>query len=262
MKPLRKLLVAHIKQFVRERSALFWTFAFPVFFILIFGAVFSGEDEASFSVGVVMEDNSNIALGLSTALQQVPVFDLHLGTQEDELQALEEGDRRVVIIITSDFGHSISQGEKGNLEVYYDPAQISSQQVVLPIIYQVVDEFDRMLAQTPSSVYISERTLQSQNLRFIDYLVPGILGMALMQVGLFAAVPLVVERQNRVLKRLGATPLRRSTIVMSNVIFRLLIAGGQAALILVVARSVFDVPMLGSWLFLAGIIALGTLSFL
>jgi len=262
VKIFRKLLVANIKQFIRERAALFWTFAFPLIFILIFGAIFSGEDNVTFSVGLVAEDNSPAAQGFSTMLQQVPAFELHVGERDAELQALEKGNRRAVIIIASDFGETISQGDKGSIDIYYDPTQTSSVQVVLPIIHRVVDEYDRLLGQTPSLIELNERTLQTHNVRAIDYLVPGILAMALMQLGIFAAVPLVVERENKVLKRLGATPLRRSTMVISTVIFRLLIAMGQAALIIIVAWLVFDVPMLGSWLSLAGMIILGTLTFL
>jgi ABC-2 type transport system permease protein len=251
-----------MKQFVRERPALFWTFAFPVFFILVFGAIFSGENNVTFHVGLVMEDDSPVAQGLSAALEQMPAFELHIGEQGAELQALKEGDRRAVIIVPRGFGAAVSQGAKGSVDVYYDPAQTSSAQVVLPIIRRVVDGFDRMLGQVPSLIELKEETLQTHRLRSIDYLVPGILAMALMQLGIFAAAPLVVQRENRVLKRLGATPLRRSTMVISIVAFRLLVAVGQAAVIIFVARLVFHVPMLGNWLSLAGMIVLGTLTFL
>jgi ABC-2 type transport system permease protein len=262
MKAFRKLVMSEMKQFVRERSALFWTFAFPIFFILVFGAIFSGEDNVTFHVGLVVQDDSPAAQGLSTALEQVPAFKLHVGEQGAELQALKEGDRRAVIIVPPDFGATLSQGQRGSIEVFYDPAQTSSVQVVLPIIRRVVDSFDRMLAQVPSLIELKEETLQTHRLRSIDYLVPGILAMALMQLGIFAAAPLVVQRENRLLKRLGATPLRRSTMVVSIVAFRLLVAVGQAAVIILVARLVFHVPMLGNWLSLAGVIVLGTLTFL
>lgn len=262
MKAFRKLVVSEMKQFVRERPALFWTFAFPVFFILVFGAIFSGENNVTFHVGLVMEDDSPVAQGLSAALEQMPAFELHIGEQGAELQALKEGDRRAVIIVPRGFGAAVSQGAKGSVDVYYDPAQTSSAQVVLPIIRRVVDGFDRMLGQVPSLIELKEETLQTHRLRSIDYLVPGILAMALMQLGIFAAAPLVVQRENRVLKRLGATPLRRSTMVISIVAFRLLVAVGQAAVIIFVARLVFHVPMLGNWLSLAGMIVLGTLTFL
>lgn len=259
---LWNLLVANLKQFVRERAALFWSFAFPIIFILIFGAVFSGTDDVSFSVGLVVEDESPQAQALLEVLQQVPAFKIKMGDEDSELQALKDGDRGAVIIVPSGFGQAISQGNKGNIDVYYDPTQSSSQQILLPIIRRVLDEFDRMIGQTPSLVQLNEKTLQTREIRAIDYLVPGILAMALMQLGLFAAQLLVMDRENRVLKRLGATPLRRSILIGSTVIFRLIIALVQAALILIVAQLVFDVPMMGNWFFLAGMVILGTLTFL
>lgn len=262
MNILLKLLVAHLKQFIREKAAIFWTFAFPIFFILIFGAMFSGGDDTTFSVGLVMEDNSKVAQGLSMAIQEPEVLEVQIGERDDELQALEDGDRRAVIIVMPDFGEAISQGNKGEIEIYYDPTQTMSAQVLMPIIEKVIDGFDRALAQTPSLIQVEEKTLQTYDLRAIDYLVPGILAMALMQLGIFAAVELVADRENKVLKRLGATPLRRSTMIISTVIFRLLVALVQAALIIVIARLVFDVPMMGSWLFLIGMVILGTLAFL
>jgi ABC-2 type transport system permease protein len=111
-------------------------------------------------------------------------------------------------------------------------------------------------------INVNPVTLQTHEIRAIDYLTPGILAMAIMQLGIFAAMPLVVQRENRVLKRLGATPVRRSTMILSTVLFRLLIALGQAALIIIVSRLVFHVPMLGNWFFLAGMVILGALTFL
>lgn len=262
MNLLLKLIVAHFKQFIREKAALFWTFAFPVFFILIFGAVFSGGDDTTFSVGLVMEDNSEVAQELSAALQEPEVLEVQIGERDAELQALEDGDRRAVIIIMPDFGEAISQGNMGEIEIYYDPTQTITAQVLIPIIEKVIDGFDRALSQAPTLIHVEEKTLQTHDLRAVDYLVPGILAMALMQLGIFAAVELVAERENKVLKRLGATPLRRSTMIISTVIFRLMVALVQAALIIIIARLVFDVPMLGSWLFLIVMVILGTLTFL
>ena len=262
MKPIWKLLIADLKQFVRERAALFWTFAFPVFFILIFGAIFSGEGDVTFPVGMVIEDDSTVAQSLSTVLQQVPAFKLHVGGRDTELEALEKGNRRAVLVIPPDFGKAVSQGKAGSIDIYYDPTQTSSVQVVLPILHRVLDQYERILGETPSLIEVNEKTLRSHDVRSIDYLTPGILAMAIMQLGIFAAVDLVVQREKKVLKRLGATPLRRSTLIISTVLFRLLVAMVQAALIIVVARLVFNVPMMGNWLFLVGMVILGALTFL
>ena len=263
MKTFNILLMANAKQFVREKAALFWTFLFPIFFILIFGAVFSGGmDNVSFNVGLVIEDDSAIARNMSDVFGQVTAFKMTSGQRADELKALEDGDRRAVIVVNSGFGENIAQGQRADIDVYYDPTQTSSSQILLPIIQRVVDNFDRALSGSTPLIQINEETLQSYNLRAIDYLVPGILAMALMQLGLFAVAPIVVDRENKVLKRLGATPLKRSTMIISTVVFNLIVAMIQAALIIIVARLVFDVPMLGNWFYLTGFIILGTLTFL
>lgn len=262
MKTFNMLLMANAKQFVREKAALFWTFLFPIFFILIFGAVFSGGDNISFNVGLVMEDNSVIAQNMSDAFGQVTAFKLTVGQRDDELKALKDGDRRAVLIVEQGFGETIAMGGTANISVYYDPTQTSSVQILLPIVQKVVDNIDRAMSGTTPRVQLSEQTLQSHKLRAIDYLVPGILAMSLMQLGLFAVAPLVVDRENRVLKRLGATPLKRSTMIASTVVFNLIVAMMQAAIIIILARVVFHVPMMGNWFYLIGFIVLGTLTFL
>ena len=262
MKTFNMLLMANAKQFVREKAALFWTFLFPIFFILIFGAVFSGGDDITFNVGLVMEDNSAIAQNVSDAFGQVTAFKITVGQRDDELKALKDGDRRAVLIVEQGFGETIAVGGTANISVYYDPTQTSSTQILLPIVQKVVDNIDRAMSGSTPLIQVNEQTLQSHNLRAIDYLVPGILAMSLMQLGLFGVAQIVVDRENKVLKRLGATPLKRSTMIMSTVVFNLIVAMMQAALIIIIARLVFHVPILGNWFYLIGFIILGTLTFL
>jgi len=156
------------KQFVRERAALFWTFIFPIFFILIFGAVFSGSmNDISFNIGLVMEDDSPAALNLSAALDNVENFNLTPGQLEDEKKALQDGDRRAVLVIEAGFGEAISNGRTANISIYYDPdpTQASSNQILLTVVQQVVDEFDKALSGSVSMIQLNEETLQSHNLR-------------------------------------------------------------------------------------------------
>lgn len=262
MKAFKSLLLANFRQFTRERTAMFWTFAFPLFFILIFGAVFSGGGHSTYPIGVVVQDSSTAAQGLQAALQQVPALQVQGGTLDAELAALKKGDLRLVVVVDQGFGASLAGGAKGQVDIYYDPTRTETVQMALPIVQKVLDGYNQSLAGTPSLIQVNPKTLQSHDLRSVDYLVPGILAMALMQLGMFAAVPLVVDRENKVLKRLGATPLRRSTMVISTVAFRLCIALVQAALVITVAQSVFHVPMLGNWLFLLAMVLLGALTFI
>ena len=85
--------------------------------------------------------------------------------------------------------------------------------------------------------------------------------MALMQLGVFAAIPIVQQREKLILKRIGATPLPRWTLVGSNILLRLVIAAGQTIIILGIGILAFKVQITGSPLLIAGIVALGALTF-
>ena len=86
--------------------------------------------------------------------------------------------------------------------------------------------------------------------------------MALMQLGIFAAIPLVQQREKGILKRIGATPLARWKLVGSNVLLRLMVAIVDAVLILGIGYVFFDVQIVGNLLAVAGVVLLGAASFL
>ena len=82
-----------------------------------------------------------------------------------------------------------------------------------------------------------------------------------MQLGIFAAIPLVQQREKLILKRLNATPLPRRTLVASNIVVRLVIAAVQTLLIIVIGQRVLGVELIGSALAIAGVVVLGALTF-
>jgi ABC-2 type transport system permease protein len=106
------------------------------------------------------------------------------------------------------------------------------------------------------------QTVQTENLNFISYFVPSILALSVMQVGIFAAVPLVADREKGILKRLSATPLRRWQLVGSNTLMRLLIALVQTVIIVGVGVAFFGVEVSGSLLLALAFVALGAVTFL
>ena len=104
--------------------------------------------------------------------------------------------------------------------------------------------------------------LKTQDLNAVSYLVPSILGMSLMQLGIFSALPLVADRQKLILKRLSATPLRRWQLIGSNIIMRLLVGLAQTTIIVGIGALVFDVKITGSLVAVAGLALLGAVTFI
>ncbi len=262
MNAMGKLIVANFKQFFRDKTAVFFTFAFPLIFIFLFGMVFGGDNSVNFNVGVVTSEDSPTAQHITEALNNVPIFTISENDLGSALDALKQGDLAAVIVIPAGIDSTIGSGGAAAITIYHDPSQTQTAQIVLPVLRQMVDEFNRQITQAPVVLTLQEESILSANLRFIDFFVPGILAMSIMQSGLFGVLPLVEWREKKVLKRLGVTPLTRSTVVVSQLIFRLVLAVVQAAILLAIAYLVFDVPILGNWFVLLGLVMLGTLVFI
>ena len=113
--------------------------------------------------------------------------------------------------------------------VYTDPSRQSLQGLGLPGRWERARR--RQHRRAAAARRAAAETIQTENLNFISYFVPSMLGLSVMQVGIFAAIPLVADREKLILKRLAATPLRRWQLVGSNVLMRLLIALAQSVII-------------------------------
>ena len=267
MGTLLSLTVANVKSLVRDRAALFWTIFFPIMFVFLFGWIFGGSGNAKISVGVVDQDGTPASGGLRQAFANVPLLTLHDGTLDAEKAAMQHGDVSAVIVIPQGLQDALvaaRSGGKGSVAIalYGDPSQNQTTQVVQAAVRQVANGFN-LEAQGGSAILtVSPQTLQSTSISSVAYLVPSILAMALMQLGIFAAIPLVQQREKGILKRIGATPLARWKLIGSNVLLRLMVAIVDAVLILGIGFVFFDVKIVGNVLAAAGIVLLGAASFL
>ncbi len=279
------LTAANIRSFVRDRTALFWTFAFPVIFILLFGAIFSGGGTPSYNVGWVDQDGSAASALLRDGFARVPLLKLQDGSLSASLDAMRKGSLNGVVVVPKGYGAAVAAARGSSaagagagaaattgsstagsgtvpLDVYTDPSQQTSSATIRQVVAQVVSTTNLALLGGRPILATVDRSLQTQDLSNAAFLVPGILGMALMQLGVFGAVPLVAQREKLILKRLGATPLPRWTLVGSNVVLRLLIGLGQAVLILGIGVAVFGVTVLGALWLMVALVVLGALTFI
>jgi ABC-2 type transport system permease protein len=285
MSAFMTLTAANIRSFVRDRTALFWTFAFPVIFILLFGAIFSGGGTPSYNVGWVDQDGTAASALLRNGFAGVPLLKLKDGSLSASLDAMRKGSLNGVVVVPKGYGAAIAAARGSSaagagtraaatagpiaagpgtvpLDVYTDPSQQTSSATIRQVVAQVVSTTNLALLGGRPILATVDRSLQTQDLSNAAFLVPGILGMALMQLGVFGAVPLVAQREKLILKRLGATPLPRWTLVGSNVVLRLLIGIGQAVLILGIGVAVFGVTVLGALWLMVAIVVLGALTFI
>ena len=183
------------------------------------------------------------------------------GTEEESLTRMRTGDLDAVIVVPAGLGAEIAHATSGSaattplaLVVYTDPSQTTKSQTIQQIVSQVVAATNLVASGTPPVLVMQATPVQTQDLTAAAYFVPSILAMALMQLGIFSAIPLVEQRQKLILKRLSATPLRRWQLVASNIVMRLLIAMLQALIIVGIGSVLFDVKIVGSLLLAFGFV--------
>jgi ABC-2 type transport system permease protein len=195
-------------------------------------------------------------------LHAVEPFDVSTGSLDDELAALRKGRRSAVVTTQTAPAASAMPAAADTVVVYFDPSRGSATQIVVPIIRQVVESVDRELSGAPQTLIVEPRSIQSQNLDFIDFFLPGMIAFSIMQAGMFAAVPLVQLRVSHALKRFGATPIARWTVLASQGATRLVLAAAQAAVLLLVGRMLFGIHVSSNWPGMLLFLLLGGAAFL
>jgi ABC-2 type transport system permease protein len=264
-RPLRTLTLANAKTFIRDRAALFWTLAFPLIFILMFGFIFQGGGGGDLTIGWADDDGTPASASLRQGFAAVPGVTLEDGSRDEVLERMRDGELNAVIAVPDGYEASISAagegaGQPARFDVFTDPAQEAVQGQIFGIVGSVTGVVN--LGGRPPLVQPVPQSVTTEDLSFISYFVPSVLAMAVMQLGVFAAVPLVADREKLILKRLAATPLRRSELVGSNIAMRLMIAAVQSVIIVGIGVIVFGVEIVGSIAMAAGFIVLGSMTFI
>jgi ABC-2 type transport system permease protein len=146
----------------------------------------------------------------------------------------------------------------------YAECQNQSNPATLAITKEAVESIvagiNEQATGKPLPVMLNEQAVSVHNLRQIDFITPGQLGMMLMWANLIVGAVLVGWRQQGITKRLAATPLRSATLIAAQMTARLALSLAQAAVLLGVALAVFGVQVIGNWGALALTVVIGALS--
>ncbi len=259
------LFVASAKMFVRNRAAVFFSLFLPLIIMLIFG-VLNFEGSTEIRLGVADEADNEASAALLDRLAEYDYLVLVDGEREVELLALEEGDRDFVLVIPE--GWSVpAQGATSGLVAYASSADPAQAQVGQGLLQQAVGQ--AMFAAPGGSdggggfsAPLEFQAVESRDLGYIDFLVPGIVGMTIMQLGLFGvAFGFVQLKRTGALRRLFATPTSPAYFLSAQVLSRLIIGVVQVAILFGVGIW-FGLQMFGDYLTLLVIVLIGSAIFL
>src|SRR6266487_3972082 len=240
--PMYQLALSRMREFYREPEAVFWVFGFPIVLAFALGLAFRNTGPGKLQVGVVAgAGDSAVAAALAASPRLVPtVFDT--ATARLRLKA-----GRVAILVLP-----------GDPVVYrYDSTRTESGLARL----EVDDALQRARGRKDLITVRDDRAVAPGS-RYIDFLIPGLLGMNLLGSGIWGVGFSVVQaRQKKLLKRFMATPMRRSHYLLGFILSRLLFLFVEVIALVGFGRLMFGVGVRGSVLVLGGVTILGALSF-
>jgi ABC-2 type transport system permease protein len=242
--PLVQLTRVRYREFFREPEAVFWVFIFPVLLAAGLGIAFRNQGPERTVVGVIAEKPATEKV--LQALRREPELKVSVLSDSAAALALRTGDVALVVSPVSNV-----------LQYRYDDTRPEGRTARF-----LVDDALQRAAGRRDPVPVSERLVRERGARYIDFLIPGLLGMNLMGSGIWGVGFAIVDaRKKRLLKRLIATPMSRAQYLASFVLSRLTLLVIEVGLLLGFGVLVFGVPLRGSIPLLLLLCLLASLSF-
>lgn len=262
MKSFKKMFIANSKEYIRDGGILFLSLVFPVILIFIFGIIFGGEiEEYTFNIGVIRSE-SEIYQKVIDNFDDNKEFNLFVSTEAEEIAALKKGDRDIVIKMSNVSYGELSAEENYEVEVFYDTTRSDTNLGLIGYLKELFVEIEDSILNTERKISIISKGLnEDEKVSTFHYILPGILALALMQLGLFGSLDFLNLREKKIIRGLSVTPLSRSALLSSELVLRVLIGFVQAIIIMSCAYLFFGVTISGSLVYLSLLVLLGSLTF-
>jgi ABC-type multidrug transport system permease subunit len=243
--PLWELAICRLRMFYRQPEAVFWTYGFPLIMLTALGLAFREESKEKVLVDIIGPQ----AAALETQLAANPRFKIKRPAPEEWRKRLQSGKTSLVI----ETGESPTAPPR----FWTEPHRAES------LFAREAVENDLLRGTTAGDApRYAESHLEEVGSRYIDFLLPGMIGMNLMGGGMWGIGFVLVDmRVRKLLKRFLATPMRRSDFLVSIMLVRLLFAVFDMVFLAVFGYLAFGVECRGSIPALAAVMVIGGASF-
>ncbi|WP_234998551.1 ABC transporter permease [Salirhabdus sp. Marseille-P4669] len=262
MNQFKQMFLAQLKITLREKQAWFWGIFFPVILMVIFMVIFSGSSEEDFKaeVAIVNENPNATSEMMLSQLEAIPVLEMEeesVSREEAEELVKEQEISAAIVLPESEEATDIL------LIVNKEDEQGTTTQAVSGILNNFVQQTNLYAAgATPVySLDFESISAGSDDLDYQDFLLTGMIALAIAQGGLFGMVDLVEMRRKGLLKRLRMTPAKMGIFGFSDMVMRVIFSVVQILLLSLIGVFVFGANLHINFLSLTIIFLIGALSF-
>lgn len=262
---LWSLTVASTKMYFRNTSAVFFTLFLPLAFIAVFGLVSKSGPTRS-TIAVTNQSSTELSKAVVGALKKVDSFKVEETSVSDSSERLSKGKVDLQVIIPADFGQAdpaTRLPRPTKIITHYNEARPQNAQPANIVVREIASGLNSSITQEPRIIEVESSGVKTSNLGFIDFILPGILAMSIMQLGIFSvAFAFVSMKTTGMLRRIQATPTHPANFVVAQSLTRLLIGILQVGLLAGLGILFFEFHMNGSLMEFGLMSILGILVFL
>lgn len=239
---------AHLRTWRRNRSSFFWTLIFPILLMVLFGGIFSFSGSG---FDLYVQNNDIMANGLPTPLSEslirtlnsTQAFEVRMVPPSQNMESLiHDKNAARILMIPNGFQSDTEMGSSVVL-LRYDQSQASSSSLV-GIVKSVLDGLNAEIAGIEPIVSLQQENMVSNSLRFIDFFMPGVVGISIMTTGVFGAITTNTKyRTNGVLRKLATTPLGKLEWISGMIFYQLILSILGAVLVITVGTILFGIAI-------------------
>lgn len=257
--------IINMRRLFRDRTALFFTFLFPLIFLFVFGGIFGKSSSTSFNVAIISKSHSQFAQQFVKQVNSEKIFKVNHDIT-DFKQANEQmgrGQLDATIELPANFGVVKNGTPAGQAVVHYTENNASAAQTLTSVLQAQFETINDKLVKAPTPFSVTQKQTNTRSLSQFDYTFTGLLGFAILGAGIFGPINVFPElKKMGILRRLHTTPLRVWQYFMSTMLGNAVVGLMSLAAMFIVAILVFNLKVVGNYIELALFLAFGIIMIL
>lgn len=249
--PITVFAKISIKRSFRDKTAVFFIFLFPLIFLFIFGGIFGKNNDVSFRVAIINQSNTDLAKDFASSAKSNKIFkvDEQSDTLDKAKQKMQKSQIDATIIIPPEFGEKKDnqQFPSGEAKIIYTQNNEQASRALSSIMSAQFAQINSKFVKQETPLTVTTEQLNAKSLNQFDYTFAGIVGFAIIGLGIFGPANYFPELKKRgVLRRIHTTPLKVWQYFVSSMISQSVIGLMSISLMFVVAITVFHLNLVGN----------------
>jgi ABC-2 type transport system permease protein len=248
--------------FFRMKQAVFFTFMLPAVFLTLLGFAFD-ERRIELKLGIVNNDRTEAAELFIDGLKTAEILQVQLGERAELEQRLRKGDLIAVLELKEGFGDQIV-AEGAELDLIYNQSQMQSSRIIFGVLNEMLIQMTSRIPGHSLPINFNRIGVEGSapDIRYTDFLTPGIIAMSILYICLVPISGFVAARDSQLLKRISLTPIKKSHYLAGQIGFQVYVCFLLLAFLLTISSLLFDFHNRGSYVAVSVLVLVATASFI